>query len=134
MPSLGGMETDPPAGSDPNQPLQPRHPAQPSQTPPTPPVESAKHVPPPPALDAKPTSGPGSAAGQGSGTASAAWYNGPLPIAALNPARETTGAAIGRTAIKAITALVVFAVGLLAIPFFFIFIGAVLGAAGGGAV
>jgi protease-4 len=68
--------------------------------------------------------GPGTSGGTG-------WYSGPLPIGGLT-ARESTGAAIGRTAIKAITALVVFGVGLFVIPFLFVAALAGLGAAIGG--
>lgn len=72
----------------------------------------------------------GSASGSSSGSA---WYNGPLPIEGL-VARESTGAAIGRTAVKAITALIVIGVGLFVIPFLFIIALAGVGAAlGGGA-
>ena len=63
--------------------------------------------------------------------ATSGWYNGPLPIAGLAP-RETIGSAIGRTAVKALTALVVLGLGLFIIPFVAIAIGAAIGASLGG--
>ncbi len=56
----------------------------------------------------------------GSGPAPAAagaggWYNGPLPIQQLAP-RETVGSAIGRTAVKSLTALIIIGGGLFLIP------------------
>ncbi|MGB5760759.1 MAG: S49 family peptidase, partial [Acidimicrobiales bacterium] len=42
-------------------------------------------------------------------------YNGPLPLEALAP-KETIGSAIGRTAVKALTALVIIGGGLFLIP------------------
>ncbi len=90
----------------------------------TPPAEptggqQAPYPPPPSAADAVPQTG-------------TAWYNGPLPISGLVQ-KESVGAAMGRTAVKAITALVVFGVGLFIIPFMFIAILAAIGGAAGGA-
>ena len=97
----------PPAG--PTGPEPDRRPPPPRAQPPAPPAQAA------PA---------GAAAGTG-------WYSGPLPVAGLAP-RETIGAAIGRTAVKAVTALVVLGLGLLLVPFLLIAIGAtVAGVAGG---
>ena len=132
-----------PSGSDPfdrdphsNDPLDPR-PAPPSQ-----PAEmqasasSAEQMPhhaatqaeqPPPSPTGQPGSGPAEAPN------GAAWYNGPLPIEALAPPQESIGSAIGRTAIKSLTALVVLGIGLFLIPFLFIvgIIGAAASAGGG---
>lgn len=47
--------------------------------------------------------------------ATSGWYSGPLPIAGLAP-KETIGAAIGRTAVKAITALIILGGGLILLP------------------
>lgn len=66
-------------------------------------------------------------------TEQTAWYNGPLPISAL-VARESVGSAIGRTAIKSLTALIIIGGGLFIIPFLFIVFAAALGAATGGGI
>ncbi|MEM7272905.1 MAG: S49 family peptidase [Actinomycetota bacterium] len=110
--------SQPPGGTPPPQP-QPAGQGQPQPQPPGP----ARQPLPPPAAGA-----PG-----GSQPATSGWYNGPLPIAGLAP-RETVGSAIGRTAVKAITALIVLGFGLLVIPFLFIGLIGALGAAAGGGV
>ena len=74
-------------------------------------------LPPPSVGTAGGPQGPGAAAGQQPATSG--WYNGPLPIAGLAP-RETVGSAIGRTAVKALTAVVIFGAAFLLIPFLFI--------------
>ncbi|MEM7326960.1 MAG: S49 family peptidase, partial [Actinomycetota bacterium] len=75
--------------------------------------------------------GPGNRPSPGNQPATSGWYNGPLPIAGLAP-RETIGSAIATTAIKALTAVVVFGGVLLLIPFLFIaLIAAFAGSAGG---
>lgn len=115
-------------------------PSQPSTTPPPAPQQPAATrptvdpatLPPPSVGTAGGPQGPGSAPA-GDHTATSGWYNGPLPIAGLAP-RETVGSAIGRTAVKALTAVVVIGAALLLIPFLFIAaIAAIAGAAGGGA-
>ncbi|MEM9562784.1 MAG: S49 family peptidase [Actinomycetota bacterium] len=68
--------------------------------------------------------GPGPATASGGG-----WYNGPIPIESLAP-RETFGAAIGKTLVKALTVLVVLLGGLFLIPIFFIALGAAIGGGG----
>jgi protease-4 len=65
-------------------------------------------------------------------SATTGWYSGPLPVGGLTQS-ESIGAAIGRTAVKAITALTIFGIGLFIIPFFLItMLAAIGGAAGGG--
>ncbi|MGI9594700.1 MAG: S49 family peptidase [Acidimicrobiales bacterium] len=90
-----------------------------------------RQPPPPTPADVTPGSASGPRTGEGPG--STAWYSGPLPIEGLAP-RETVGSAIGRTAVKAITALVIIGGGLFAIPFlFFLTMAALIGATGVGA-
>ena len=92
---------------------------------------------PPPPDPAHSANQPGGQGGQPAGSAQAgtAWYNGPLPIKGLVQ-RESAGAAIGRTAVKALTAVVVLSVGLFVIPLLLFATLAALGSAfsgGGGA-
>ncbi len=83
---------------------------------------------PPPPSPTGPSASP--APQPGSRVAGSAWYNGPLPIAELVP-KETIGSAIGRTAVKALTALVILGGGLLLIPFLLIALIAGIGGAAG---
>lgn len=65
-------------------------------------------------------------------TGGSAWYNGPLPIKGLVQ-RESTGAAIGRTAVKSLTALLVLGFGLFVLPILlFSVLAGIAAAAGGG--
>ncbi len=89
--------------------------------------------PPPPDPTTKVHGPPNAPTGRSVGGQSEAWYSGPLPIEALAP-RETMGAAVGRTAVKALIALIVISVGLFAIPFMFILLAAAIGGASGAAV
>ncbi len=107
---------------------------------PDPPVDYPSSAPSPEALgQAPPPPSPADAAPPPPSTGDAisqtgtAWYNGPLPIAGLVQT-ESVGAAIGRTAVKAITAVVIFGAGMLIIPFFLFAMLAAFGAAVGGGV
>ena len=97
---------------------QPGPPAPQPQQNPTPVDPST--LPPPSVGTAGGPQGPGPGSGPaGQQPATSGWYNGPLPIAGLAP-RETVGSAIGRTAVKALTAVVIFGAAFLLIPFLFI--------------
>lgn len=54
-------------------------------------------------------------------------------MTALAP-RETVGSAIGRTAVKSLTAVIIIGGGLLIIPFLFLLVAAAIGAAAGGGI
>ncbi len=125
------MENEPPI--DPPEPTPAPTPGQAQEHPPPDPTARAGAAPPPPTPASTRTSAPpaATAAGAAAGAGGTAWYNGPLPIQGLVP-RESTGAAIGRTAVKALTAVAVIGIGLIIVPFLLIFTLAGLGAALGG--
>lgn len=117
-PLSGATPPGPPA----QQPGQaPQQPAQPAQQPG--PYQQPQQQPAPPRFQAQQP-----AQSQAGPTAGGGWYAGPIPIAGLAP-RETIGSAIGRTAVKAITLLIILGIGFVLIPI--LLIGALFAAGGG---